>query len=229
LELHCRFLCPVWGRRPGYSFWESRVHCRSSEVEGWQPMGVSENQSPEEKLGGPDPGELAARAERFATLLGGAQRKLFLFILSFVPNPADAEDILQETNLVLWRKFDDFRPGTDFTRWACKVAFYEVLKHRQAGIRKALPLSEGTMALVAQDAEEALGEADSRREALFRCLEKLREPIRRMLRLRYQLGADTRAVAEAVGRSVEATRRALHRARVALLRCIQRELARQPL
>ena len=189
-------------------------------------MEASQNYSPEEKTVHADPAEVAARAERFATLLGGAQRKLFLYILSFVPNPADAEDILQETNLVLWRKFGEFQPGTDFIRWACKVAFYEVLKHRQAGTRKPLPLSEAALALLAQDAEDALGEVDSRREALLRCLGKLREPVRQMIRLRYQLGVDTRAVAQAVGRSVEATRRALHRARVALLRCIERELAR---
>jgi RNA polymerase sigma-70 factor (ECF subfamily) len=190
-------------------------------------MGASENHPPDQKVGHADPGEIAARAERFATLLGGAQRKLFLYILSLVPNPADAEDILQETNLVLWRKFGEFQPGTDFIGWACKVAFYEVLKHRQAGSRKPLPLSEATLALLAQDAEDVLGEVDSRREALLRCLGKLREPVRHMIRLRYQLGVDTRAVAEAVGRSLEATRRALHRARVALLRCIERELARE--
>ncbi|MCS7238957.1 MAG: sigma-70 family RNA polymerase sigma factor [Thermoguttaceae bacterium] len=170
--------------------------------------------------------DISARAELFATLVGGSQRKLFLYILSLVANPADAEDILQETNLILWRKFEEFRPGSDFLSWACKIAYYEVLKHRARPGKLQTGLSESTLDLLAEEARQVVQEADLRREALAKCLGQLREPIRRMVQLRYQLQVDVRQVAEIVGKSVEAVRRALHRARVALLRCIERELGR---
>lgn len=189
-------------------------------------MGDESVRKPAEGDAGPPEGELAQRAEKFATLLGTAQRKLFLYILSLAGNPADAEDILQETNLVLWRKFAEFREGTDFVAWATKVAFYEVLKFRERQGRQGQCFSDSLLELLSADATRLLQEADARREALIYCLGKLRPAIRRMIELRYQLEADVRKVAEQIGRSVEATRRALHRARTALLKCIQKTLAK---
>lgn len=170
--------------------------------------------------------EIFAKAELFVSLVGATQRKLFLYILSLVANPADAEDILQETNLVLWRKFSEFRPGSDFLSWACKVAYYEVLKHRSRTERLKTGLSDGIIEILAEDAQAALQEADLRREALAKCLSRLREPVRQMIQLRYQVQASVEQVAKQVGKSVEAVRRALHRARSALLQCIERELAK---
>ena len=44
--------------------------------------------------------------------------------------PLDAEDVLQEANLVLWRKFDQYQEGTNFFAWACQIIRYEVLKYQ---------------------------------------------------------------------------------------------------
>jgi RNA polymerase sigma-70 factor (ECF subfamily) len=171
--------------------------------------------------------QVRSRGEEFAALVGRIQRKLFLFILPLVGNPSDAEDILQQTNLVLWRKFDEFQPGTDFLKWASRVAYYEVLKFREQSARRPGQLSPAVLELLAARTPDLLAEADLRREALLHCLAKLREPLRRMIQLRYQVGIDTRSVAETLGKSLEATRRAIHRARVALLRCIEKKLAQQ--
>ena len=40
----------------------------------------------------------------FLTRVTGAQRSLYAFILTLVRQSADAEDVLQETNVVLWQK-----------------------------------------------------------------------------------------------------------------------------
>ncbi len=45
-----------------------------------------------------------APADEFVQLFTKWQRRLFLFILAQVPNLVEAEEILQETNLVIWRK-----------------------------------------------------------------------------------------------------------------------------
>lgn len=50
----------------------------------------------------------------FVRLLTGNQRKLYAFILSLLRRPADADDVLQETNMVMWRKCAEFEPGTNF-------------------------------------------------------------------------------------------------------------------
>src|SRR5438067_3592271 len=76
------------------------------------------------------PPEQPGDEERLAMLMSH-QRRLFQYILSLLPNLQDAEDVLQETNLVVWRKFAQFQSGTSFFAWAARVAQLEVMKHRK--------------------------------------------------------------------------------------------------
>jgi len=163
--------------------------------------------------------------ERFAQLLATCQRPVFLYALSLVHQPADAEEILQETNLVLWRKFDQYQMGTDFVRWACRIAYFEVLKFRERHAGPERLFSNEFIESLAVEADGLVEQTDDRREALARCMKKLKEADRLLVIRRYQPGATTRSVAEALGRSVQGTRRALHRIRTALLACIERTLA----
>ena len=165
------------------------------------------------------------RAERFVRLLATCQRRVFLYALGLVCNAADAEEILQETNLVLWRKFDQYQPGTDFARWACRIAHLEVLKFRERRARDRRLFTSEFIESLAVESQESLDDLDGRREALVRCLGKLRKTDRQLVLRRYQEHATTRSVAEALGRSVQGTRKSLHRIRLALLACIERTLA----
>jgi RNA polymerase sigma-70 factor (ECF subfamily) len=183
-----------------------------------------------DELGPPVGGELedrsvGPRAERFVRLLATCQRRVFLYALGLVHNAADAEEILQETNLVLWRKFDQYEPGTDFARWACRIAHFEVLKFRERRARDQRLFTSEFIEALAVESEQSFDEFDARREALAHCLGELREPDRQLVLRRYQEHATTRSVAEALGRSVQGTRRSLHRIRLALLACIERTLA----
>jgi len=165
------------------------------------------------------------KVEMFAQLLATCQRRVFLYALGLVHNAADAEEILQETNLVLWRKFDEYRPGTDFARWACRIAYYEVLKSRERKPRAECLFSSEFIEVLAVEAQNSMDLLESRREALTHCLGKLRSTDRQLVVLRYQQDATTRSVARALGRSVQGTRKTLHRIRTALLSCIERTLA----
>jgi len=69
----------------------------------------------------------SARNTEFVQLLTAHQRSLYLYIITLLPNPADVDDVLQSTNMVLWSKADEFVPGTDFGAWARRVAHFEVL------------------------------------------------------------------------------------------------------
>ena len=168
---------------------------------------------------------MGPKVERFAQLLATCQRRGFLYALGLVHNSADAEEILQETNLVLWRKFDQYEPGTEFARWACRIAYYEVLKFREKRARGERIFTSDFIETLATESERSMDLLDARRDALVRCLEKLRKSDRQLILRRYQERATTRTVAEALGRSVQGTRRALHRIRMALLACVERTLA----
>lgn len=60
--------------------------------------------------------------KRLMALMTRHQRQIFAYIYTLVPDRHDAEDLLQETSLVICEKFDEFRPGSDFVAWACQIA-----------------------------------------------------------------------------------------------------------
>ena len=93
----------------------------------------------------------AERVEQFMALYSSHQRRLYLYAITLLPDSIDAEDVLQEANLVLWRKFGGFEPDTDFLAWACRVAFFEVQNFRRTAGRDRLMFNND---LVEQLAEE---------------------------------------------------------------------------
>src|SRR5262249_45691288 len=133
------------------------------------------------------------RGEAFVRLLGQNQRRLFLYVMSLVPNVGDAEEILQETNLVLWREFDRFRPGTNFAAWACKVALHQVLAWRKRRQRDRLEFSPAFLEAVAEEAAAAADRLDERSAALARCIDQLPARHRGWLPLRYFVGRPVHA------------------------------------
>jgi RNA polymerase sigma-70 factor (ECF subfamily) len=62
--------------------------------------------------------------KEFVFQLTDWQGRLFGYLMSLLGN---VHDVLQETNLVLWRKIDGFEPGTDFAAWARSVAYFQSL------------------------------------------------------------------------------------------------------
>ncbi|MBN1589596.1 MAG: sigma-70 family RNA polymerase sigma factor [Pirellulales bacterium] len=158
----------------------------------------------------------------FVQLQTKHQQRVFSFILTLVPHWPDAEEILQETNMVLWRKQKQYEPGTDFVRWANQVAYFEVLKHRKRQQGHVKQFSEAFIEDVAEEAFKLSGPLQAQRDALAACLEKLPVKDRALVSHRYLEGATTKTVAASVGRSVEAVYKSLQRIRGALLGCIRR-------
>src|SRR5215207_9205974 len=63
-----------------------------------------------------------AAQQRFLSLFLRSEREIFRYVAALVPNVADAEDIVQQTALSLWEKFDAYDPSQPFTPWACRFA-----------------------------------------------------------------------------------------------------------
>ncbi len=171
----------------------------------------------------PDPG----RVDEFVRLLGQNQRRLYLYVVTLVPHHADADEVLQNTNLVLWREFGRFESGTNFAAWACRVALNQVLAWRKRRQRDRLQFTDAFLGAVAREAEAAADGLDDRTRALAGCVDKLPPDQRELIRLRYTEGGSIEAVAARVNRTVEATYRALSRARHLLHECVTRTLERE--
>ncbi len=162
--------------------------------------------------------------ERFLRLLMANQNRVYAYILTLVPNWSDADDIMQEVTAVMWRKFDKFKRGTDFAAWGVSIAHYEVLKFRKKNRHNHLHLNEKLLEDIAEKCHETRDEKEKRLRALQKCLMKLSEQDRRLIKLRYEQYSTSKRVAERVGRSVQGIYKTMARIHYTLQQCVRRVL-----
>jgi RNA polymerase sigma-70 factor, ECF subfamily len=163
----------------------------------------------------------------FGRLFVQHQPRIYGYIRSLVVGRADAEDLLQETASVLWRRFDEFQPGSNFLAWALSIARYQVLYFRQRQRRNVLQFSERFIEAVAADtASESTRLADIQ-ELLDECMGRLARNDRELFELRYQSDATTKTLAERLGRPPTTIYNAINRIRRILAECVDRALTRE--
>jgi RNA polymerase sigma-70 factor (ECF subfamily) len=162
--------------------------------------------------------------DTFVQELTKHQSRLRGFIRCLLFQSASVEDVLQETNLLLWNKADQFEPGTSFWAWASEVARYSVLTHLKKQGRDRLVFDDSVVNELAVEAQALAAQTDERRAALEGCLEKLPAPQRLLLDRRYGLHESIETIAQALRRPPGSLRQTLYRIREALLRCIEKEL-----
>jgi len=139
-----------------------------------------------------------------------------------ISNWADADEILQETNVRLWNERSKFARGTDFGAWACTIAHFEILNYRNRLKRDRVLFTDQFLDVVASEMEN--DDTAARYGALEKCIEKLSATNAQMLRAFYQPGAVGKDVAVQFARSVEALYKAMSRIRKVLHDCIQRQI-----
>jgi RNA polymerase sigma-70 factor (ECF subfamily) len=168
------------------------------------------------------------RGAEFAEHLRRHQTRLYAYIHSLVRDLNDADDLFQQTTLILWKKFDDFDRRLSFFSWACGVARLEVANFLRSRSRQRLYFTDDLNLLLAEaQAELSNEEVEEQREALAGCVEKLRERDRELLRECYEDSAGVHRVAGRLGRSPQSVYNSLRRIRRALHQCIARTIARK--
>ena len=167
------------------------------------------------------------RHNLFAELITRHQSELYGYIYAVVRNWQDTDDLFQSVCLVLWSKFELFRPGTNFFLWARQVAKNKIGN---------FVTSKRASTYVAEDLVDILTESDRQCHddaaegyllALRRCKEKLSTADDELLRLRYVEDLNAVEIADRLQRLRPNVSRSLNRIRRRLFECIQRELARQ--
>jgi RNA polymerase sigma-70 factor (ECF subfamily) len=112
-------------------------------------------------------------SDQFLMLLTSHQRRLVGYLRTLVPNRADAEEILQETNLYICRHADEFKLGTDFAAWALRVAHFCTLAWRERQSRDRLVFDDSLVERLAVAVRSLDTPSERRRDALEGCLKKL--------------------------------------------------------
>ena len=170
----------------------------------------------------------AKRVEEFLDLYSACQRSLYIYIVSLTGDPTDAHDVLQDTNLVLWEKFDQFERGTNFKAWAREIARYRVLRYRQIHANDAPIMDPGVIETLAQRIDETEPSEEERfAELLLGCVDRLCDADRELIRLRYQSGVQVKLLAAQLKRSANAVSQSLGRIRKLLRKCVEQEAERR--
>ena len=162
-----------------------------------------------------------ATQQRFLSLFLRSEREIFRYVAVLVPNVADAEDIVQQTAIALWEKFDAYDPAQPFTPWACRFALNKARQWIERRQRWQALLQGGLADELAQRREELRPELECRLKHLESCLAKLPVEQRSLVEGYYYRRRSIEELAESADRTVAATYKALQRIREALFHCVE--------
>jgi RNA polymerase sigma-70 factor, ECF subfamily len=165
------------------------------------------------------------RLNLFAKLMVEHHSRLYRYVRMIVPNQDNAEDVLQETLMVLWQKFDETYSERSFYAWASRTAHFIALREHRSTKRQAHVLDPEILdQLVAEELgdTERLEQLKTRLEA---CMAQLPAGDRELIHQRYQPGVAVGALAEQLRRPLASVSKSLGRIRRTLLKCLRNEAA----
>lgn len=165
----------------------------------------------------------AAPSAEFVSQITRCQRHLHAFILTLIWNPADADDVLQEANLVLWQKAAEFDPARPFLPWAMRICQLQAMAWLKTRARAKQRLDGALLDTIAAEAMAEADELEPRRRALSDCLQRLPEDHRDLIARRYQPEGSVNDLAAERGSTPNAVSEQLRRIRAALLTCVERK------
>ena len=167
----------------------------------------------------------AEKSEQFVKHLTESQNRLYGYVYSLLGDHSRTADVVQETNLVLWRKLNEFDPERPFLPWAFAIARFQVMAQLRDQKRDRFFLDENLAETLCSEAESQAAKVDALREALRPCLQLLPPNSRALVERRYLHGLSIDEVARAVERTSGAVKVALLRVRRQLADCVQKRMA----
>ncbi|MBN1675343.1 MAG: sigma-70 family RNA polymerase sigma factor [Kiritimatiellae bacterium] len=152
--------------------------------------------------------------------------RIWGYLMGLTKDPYKAEDLLQNTYVVVYEKWDRYTLGTNFLAWVLTIARNQFLMSvdpkRHPLVATEMDVLERVLSEAA--AEERTDVLAARREALSVCLGKLRSKDRRVMELRYAEGLSCMEIAKQVGASLNGLYSLLSRLRDLLRDCVERQL-----
>lgn len=167
----------------------------------------------------------AEHQQQFVLQLTECQNRIYAYIFSMLGDHTRASDVLQETNLVLWKRAKDWSYGAPFLPWAFVIARFQVLASLRDRSRDCCLLDSELIETLSQDIAAESSRLEETRDALRECLTRLTEQNRNLIKLRYEHGKSIISISEALQRSAESVKVTLLRIRRRLHACVTKQIA----
>ncbi len=168
------------------------------------------------------PASKPASQQEFLRVFLANEREVLRYVLALVPNLGDAQEIVQQTAVVLWEKFDQYDSSRPFAPWACRFALNVSRQWMARQQRWKALLSGGLVEELAQRREQLRPEFDARLTRLDWCLKKLQDDQRELVDGYYFRQSNVETLAKQAQRTVDAVYKTLQRVRRQLRDCIER-------
>ncbi|MEM1061710.1 MAG: sigma-70 family RNA polymerase sigma factor [Planctomycetota bacterium] len=167
------------------------------------------------------------RQSRFTSEYAAASRRIYSAVTLCVATHQEADDVMQEVCLVLWRKFDEYEPGTNFVAWGRAIAFRVAREHaRRTRRHRGIGLDDRVLAKLAA-VHQGVGELlELRQELLQDCVAKLPQGDRDLIRRSYGGEESVVEIAKESRRPLASLYTRLKRLRGRLFDCVNRGLGR---
>jgi RNA polymerase sigma-70 factor (ECF subfamily) len=166
------------------------------------------------------------RTLEFLRLFVRHQQEIYAYILTLVPKVHDADDLFQEGMVVMWEKFEQFEPGTNFAAWGVQIMRYEILDYRRNMARsKQVLVDDSLFELLMDHMSNIQNELPARIEALRKCQKLLDDRSKRMLKMRYERNVPVEEIASCLKLSRRHIYHVLGQINSMLLKCMRRTLA----
>ncbi len=157
----------------------------------------------------------------FLRLFLAAEREVYRSVVALVPSLADAEEIVQQTAVALWSKFDQYDPSRPFTPWACGFAVNITHQWVARRLRWQALLDGGLAEELTRRRDEMRPQFENRLRHLDGCLEKLAPEQRAIVEAYYFRRKDVTEISAESQRSVDGVYKLLQRIRSMLRHCIE--------
>jgi RNA polymerase sigma-70 factor, ECF subfamily len=165
----------------------------------------------------------------YIELLAANERYLCGYVYNMIPNTTDAEDVLQDIKVALWKAFDQYQEGTNFGAWSRKVAFHRVMAFRKkmAIENKRLTFSDECLDYLAEQFPSDSQQVSEQSTLLSACVAKLKGEHKELIQMRYSRQLSIEETAAQSDQTTDACYRALSRIRSQLRKCVQQSLSNQ--
>ena len=163
-----------------------------------------------------------ARTQEFLSLYQEDRRRLYAYIFTIVGDSTAADDIFQESSMVLWREFDKFQSGTNFSKWANAIAYNRIREHWARNKKHKKYFDDSQAEQLAERVVDMKQELDSRWDTLQSCVKKLRDVDQSLFKDFYTNQLTAQQLSDKVGRSIFAIRKSIHKIRKRLFECVDK-------
>ena len=174
-------------------------------------------------------GDSSAKRDRVLKEALGFRVELVTYARAMLGSYTVAEDVVQEAMLVVMKKGEQFQEGTSMLAWCRAILRLEVLRMRQQW-RRDRTVTERLLddaidaAFDEFQTDQRRDEAELWREALERCLESVPQRGSRVLKARFVDDLSYKHIAERMGMTLEAVRKALFRLKKQVRSCVETRL-----